>query len=102
LCFTISWGATWTDVIEVGPYNMSLHNALQSCSLRKLLFMLELKLKHGWCAKFSIKIFQSNVSDIRKKYVEVDGSTLKSYCLRELDVDHKKAAAKIHGSNIDS
>ena len=42
------------------------------------------------------------MSDIRKKYVEVDGSTLKSYCLRELDVDHKKAAAKIHGSNIDS
>ena len=34
-------------------------------------------------------------------YVEGDGSILKSYWLRELDVDHKKAVTKIHGSNID-
>jgi len=40
------------------------------------------------------------VSDIKNNYVEGDGSILKSYCLRDFDVDQKKTVAKIHGPNI--
>jgi len=38
---------------------------------------------------------------ILKQYLDGDGGILKSYCRRELHLDHKKAVAKINGPNID-